>query len=316
MPNITGSNPHISVVSPVYKAEKIVAELVRQLHENLAALTADYEIVLVNDASPDESWPAIAAECAKDKRVKGINLSRNFGQHYAITAGLHYAAGEWVVVMDCDLQDRPDEIPNLYRKAQGEGWDIVYARRSMRQDGIMKRMTSWAFGIILGWLSGINTDNVANFGIYHKKVISEYNKMSEYARSFGSLIRYLGLRSCIVDVLHGKRLYGKSSYSLKQLFRLATDVTLSNSNKPPKWTVGVGFIISLFSFILAFYNMAAKLTGMIQLPGYTTTVFSIWFVGGMILFVLGVLGLYVGRVFDQVKGRQLFVVKDEINISD
>ena len=160
---------HISVVSPVYRAEKIVAELVRQLHENLSKITNDYEIILVNDASPDNSWLAVVAECEKDKRVKGINLSRNFGQHYAITAGLSYAKGEWVVVMDCDLQDRPDEIPNLYNKVQ-EGYDIVYARRAERQDKFIKRLSSTIFYTVHNYLSGLKGDgSIANFGIYHSK---------------------------------------------------------------------------------------------------------------------------------------------------
>jgi len=307
------NKPRISVVSPVYKAEKIVAELVRQLHDNLITITDDYEIILVNDASPDNSWAVVVSECAKDNRVKGINLSRNFGQHYAITAGLHYAKGEWVVVMDCDLQDRPDEIPNLYRKAQ-EGWDIVYARRANRQDNFAKRLFSKLFYVVFMYLSGIKTPNNGNFGIYHSRVITEYNKMKEYARSFGTLIQYLGFNSCIIDVKHGERFEGKSSYTLNKLFRLAIDAILSTSDKPLKLTVKFGFIISVFSFILALYNIIAKLTGIIQLVGYTTTVFSIWFVGGIILFVLGIVGLYIERIFDQVKGRQLFIVKDEINI--
>jgi len=309
------NKPHISIVSPVYQAEKIIGELVRQLHENLRTITEDYEVILVNDASQDNSWEAVVGECTKDSRVKGINLSRNFGQHYAITAGLHYAKGDWVIVMDCDLQDRPDEIPNLYRKAQ-EGWDIVYARRTERQDKFTKRMSSRVFNAFFTYLSGIKTDNVANFGIYHKKVIDEYNKMSEYARSFGTLIRYLGFRSCAIDVKHSARFEGKSSYTLAKLFRLGIDVILSNSDKPLKLAVKFGFITSVISFLLALYNVVARLTGIIQLLGYTTTVFSIWFVGGMILFVLGIVGLYIERIFTQVKGRQLFIVKDVINIYD
>jgi dolichol-phosphate mannosyltransferase len=309
------SKPHISIVSPVYQAEKIVAELIRQLHENLTKITNDYEIILVNDASPDNSWAAIAGECMKDNRVKGINLSRNFGQHYAITAGLHYSKGEWVVVMDCDLQDRPDEIPNLYRKAQ-EGWDIVYARRTGRQDNYLKKISSKIFNGILAYLSGIKADNVANFGIYRSKVIAEYNKMKEYARAFGTLIRYLGFNSSIIDVKHGERFEGKSSYTLAKLFRLAADIILSTSDKPLKLTIKFGFIVSVISFVLALYNLIAKLTGLIQLVGFTSTIFSIWFVGGMILFVLGIIGLYIERIFTQVKGRQLFIVKNEINIID
>jgi dolichol-phosphate mannosyltransferase len=167
---------------------------------------------------------------------------------------------------------------------------------------------------LLPILSGIKQDNVANFGIYSAKVINEYNKMKEYVRSFGSLIRYIGFNTAVIDVKHSKRFEGKSSYTLAKLLHLTMDCMLANSNKPLKLTVQMGFAISFLSFILALYNVIAKTTGIIQVSGYTTTVFSIWFVGGLILFVLGVLGLYIGRIFDQVKERQLFIVKDEVNV--
>lgn len=307
------SKPHISIVSPVYKAENIINELVRQLHENLSKITDNYEIILVNDASPDNSWEAILAECSKDQRVKGLNFSRNFGQHYAITAGLAYAKGEWVVVMDCDLQDRPDEIPNLYIKAL-EGWDIVFARRIKRKDNYLRRALTRIFSDIMDSLSGIKSDNIANFGIYHSKVINEFNKMKEYTRCFGSLIRYLGFKICIIDVEHGKRFEGNTSYSFNKLLKHAFDIIISNSNKPLRWTVNIGFFISFISFLLAFYNILARKIGIIQVSGYTSTIFSIWFIGGIILFVLGILGLYIGKIFDQVKGRQLFIVRDIINM--
>ncbi len=308
------TNIEISIVSPVYRAENIVPELVKQIVENVQIITSNYEIILVNDASPDNSWAAIEKECAKNSKVKGINLSRNFGQHYAITAGLSYTKGEWIVVMDCDLQDRPDEIPNLYNKAL-EGWDIVYAKRTERQDKFLKRISSVVFNKVFTYLSGIKQDNVANFGIYHKKVIIEYNKMKEYARSFGTLIRYLGFNQTIIDVKHSNRFEGTSSYTLSKLLHLTFDVILSNSNKPLKITVKGGFLISFLAVIIAIYNVIAKFLGVIQVPGYTSTVFSIWFMGGLILFVLGVLGLYIGRIFDQVKERQLFIVKEELNIN-
>jgi dolichol-phosphate mannosyltransferase len=311
---IDKSHPRISVVSPVYRAEKIVHELVTQLHENVSKITDNYEIILVNDASPDNSWLVISNECEKDVRVKGINLSRNFGQHYAITAGLSYAKGEWIVVMDCDLQDRPDEIPNLYAKAK-EGWDIVFARRAERQDKFFKRLSSMIVNSVYNYLSGMNKDaTIANFGIYNHKVIAEYNKMKEAARSFISLVDYLGFKKSAIDVKHSERYEGKTSYSLSKLIHLSADVILSNSNKPLKLTVSLGFILSFLSFLLAFYNILAKLLGITEVAGFTTTIFSIWFVGGLILMVLGVLGLYIGRIFDQVKERQLFIVRDEINI--
>jgi dolichol-phosphate mannosyltransferase len=138
--------------------------------------------------------------------------------------------------------------------------------------------------------------------------------MKEYARSFGTLIRYLGFNVSVVNVKHSKRYEGKSSYTLTKLLHLTMDCMLANSNKPLKITVKFGFFISSLSFLLAFYNVLAHWAGIIKVAGYTTTVFSIWFVGGLILFVLGIMGLYIGRIFDQVKGRQLFVVKDEVNV--
>ena len=273
-----------------------------------------YEIILVNDASPDASWQAIEAECAKYDNVRGINLSRNFGQHYAITAGLSYAKGDYIVVLDCDLQDRPEEIPALYAKVQ-EGYDIVYARRVNRQDKWLKRLSSTLFSAVFDWFSGMHHDKtIANFGVYKRCVIDEYNKMPERARSFGSLIQYLGFRTTAIDVQHAARAEGKSSYNLYKLFKLSFDVIISNSNKPLRIAVEIGLIMSLLSFLLALYNIIARLVGFISLPGYTTTVFSIWFVGGLLLFVMGVLGLYIGQIFDQVKGRPLYIVRDTINI--
>ena len=307
-------NIKISIVSPVYRAEKMVQMLVERIVNSVSTITEDYEIILVNDASPDASWQMIEQECLLNKRVKGINLSRNFGQHYAITAGLSYAKGEWMIVMDCDLQDRPEEIPALYQKAL-EGYDIVYARRKQRQDKWLKRMTSRIFNAVLNWLSGSNKDKeVANFGVYSYKVIAEYNKIPEYARSFGSLIRYLGFKTTAIDVQHASRAEGKSSYTLQRMLKLTCDVIISNSNKPLRMAVGLGFGMSALSFLLALYNVVARMIGIISFPGYTTTVFSIWFVGGLMLFVMGILGLYIGKIFDQVKGRPNYIVRDKLNI--
>jgi dolichol-phosphate mannosyltransferase len=153
----------ISVVSPVYRAEKIMPELVRRIKASVEQLTTDYEIILVEDCGPDNSWRSIEDICKLDKKVKGIKLSRNFGQHYAINAGLNYATGEWVVVMDCDLQDQPEEIAALYAKAL-EGYEVVQARRKERQDTFLKRFTSKVFYGTLTYLTGTKHDPlIANF---------------------------------------------------------------------------------------------------------------------------------------------------------
>ena len=306
--------PHISIVSPVYRGEKMVAELVRRNVESVSTITDDYEIILVNDASPDNSWEEIVKQCELNSKVKGINLSRNFGQHYAITAGLNYAKGDWVVVMDCDLQDRPEEIPNLYRKTM-KGYDIVYARRVVKHVGWWKRFSSVAFHAVFDWLSGSKSDpTIANFGIFCQKVISEYNQVPQQARSFGSIVGVLGFKIGFIEVEQDESARGGSSYTLKKLLKHSFDIIVSSTNKPLRMAVGLGFGMSTLSFMLAMYNVIAKMMGVISVSGYTTTVFSIWFVGGLLLFVMGVLGLYVGKIFDQVKGHPLYVVRDEVNI--
>ena len=305
--------PHISIVSPVYRGEKMVHELVRRVSENVSKITEDFDIILVNDASPDFSWAEIQKECAADTRVKGINLSRNFGQHRAITAGLNYAKGDWVVVMDCDLQDRPEEIPNLYKKAQ-EGYDIVQGERVERQDKFLKKLSSTVFNSVFSYLSGIRKNKkIANFGIYKQPVIRAVCNMPERDRGFGILVDYVGFKSISIPIEHGSRYEGTSSYTLTKLLKLAFGSIISNTNKPLRIMTGLGFTLSIVSLLIAFYNVIVNLLGMIGVQGFTTTVFSIWFVGGMLMMQLGIVGLYIGKIFDQVKGRPLYVVMDEIN---
>jgi dolichol-phosphate mannosyltransferase len=306
-------NPHISIVSPVYRAEAIIQELVSQISFEMNQSELDYELILVNDASPDNSWQIIKQICSKSPDIIGVNLSRNFGQHYAISAGLSIAKGEWIVVMDCDLQDRPDEIVNLLNKAK-EGFLIVQAKRLERKDSVFKKLSSTIFHSLYSYLSGIKTDKtIANFGIYHSKVISEYNKLKEQSRSFPSLIHFLGYNRTYLNVKHSERHEGKSSYAISKLLRLSLDVTLSNSNKPLRLAVKFGFIISFTSIFLAFYNLLAYFFGIISLPKFTSTIFSIWFVGGLNIFALGVVGLYIGKIYDDVKGRPIFVIEEILN---
>ena len=304
----------LSIVSPVYRGEKMLDELVRRIHAAVSPLTPDYEIVLVNDCSPDRSWEHIAEICAKDKQVKGINLSRNFGQPYAITAGLSYATGRYVAVIDCDLQNKPEDLPAMYNKAL-EGYDIVSARRVVREDTFLKRLSSAAFHKAYDLLSGFKTDKaVAEFGIYSQKVVKVYCSIPEYSRSFVELVHTLGFKKSTVDVYHDHRLEGKSSYNLYRLLKLSYNSIISNSNRPMHIAVTVGLLMSLLSFLMAIYNIFAKFIGLNEVAGYTSTIFSIWFVGGILLFMMGVLGLYIGKIFDQVKGRPVFIVSETLNL--
>lgn len=303
-----------SVVIPEYRGEKMVPALVERLKASMETITNSYEIILVNDCSPDDTWNAILKEGEKDKRVKGINLSRNFGQHNAITAGLSYVKGEWIIVMDCDLQDRPEEIPRLYEKAL-EGYEVVRARRVMRQDRFFKRLSSSLFHKVVNFVGGKKSDKaVGNFGIFNKRVIAEVNKMPETTRGFGMLLSYVGFNKTTLDVEHANRMEGKSSYTFSKMLRQAMDAIIASTNNPLRITIVVGFCISALSLAIAFYNVIARLVNIIRVPGFTTTVFSIWFMGGVILSVLGIHGLYISKIFDEVKGRQLYIVKDTVNI--
>lgn len=310
MPN----TPDISIVIPVYGCKTCLLELYFRLKDSLSLISKDFEIIMVNDASPDMAWGTITEIAQKDQRVKGINLSRNFGQHYAITAGLNYCNGNWVVVMDCDLQDRPEEIINLYNKAL-EGWDVVFASREIRKDGIIKRALSRMFYMTLGYLTNTEQDaNIANFGIYHKKVIDAIKSMDDYQRYFPTMVKWVGFSSTKISVDHASRSEGKSSYTFAKLVRLSIDVIISFSDKPLRLTVKFGFALSSIAFIYAIYNLILFFLGDIKVPGYTSLIVSVWFLSGLIITIVGITGLYIGKTFDKVKGRPTYIVKEKINL--
>lgn len=306
---------HLSIVSPVYMAEKIVDELVNRIVEAVATITTDFEIILVEDGSPDNSWKKIEANCAKNKNVKGIKLSRNFGQHYAISAGLAYAKGEWIVVMDCDLQDRPDQIPKLYAAAQN-GYQIVLGRRHNRKDSFWKKTTSTLFHQLLSYLTGTQFDRtVANFGIYHQQVIEVIVNMPEHIRYFPTMIKWVGFNSTAIDIEHAERFEGETSYNYKKLIRLAFNIMLANSDKPLRLAVKGGLFVSFFSLVFGIFILLKWLLGKFEVVGYASIIFSIWFIGGVIISLLGVIGLYVAKIFEGVKNRPNYITQKTINFN-
>jgi len=304
---------YISVVSPVYKAENIIDELISELSIYLSKITPDYEIVLVVDGSPDNSWLKIVDQCKKDPHIKGILLSRNFGQHHAITAGLDNCIGDWIIVMDCDLQDRPEEIINLHNEAV-KGYDIVFARRTKRKDGFLKRLSSNFFYLCFSYLSGIKQDGtIANFGIYSRKVIDVINTIREPVRAFSPIARWVGFKKTSVDVEHGVRFEGKTSYSWSKLIDFGLDIAISYSQKPLRLTIKTGLVISFLSVLYAIFNLFAYFTGIITVTGYTSIIISIWFLSGLIIFILGVIGLYIGKSYEGIMHRPLYIIDQRIN---
>jgi glycosyltransferase involved in cell wall biosynthesis len=309
----SGKNIHISVVSPVYKAEHIVDELVKRVTQEVLKITDSYEIILVEDCGPDNSWDKIRENCARDPHVKGVKLSRNFGQHHAITAGLDMSKGEWIIVMDCDLQDRPEEFEKLYTAAI-MGYDMVLARRVERQDNFMKKTSSKLFYKAFSYLSGIKQDGtVANFGIYSRKSVDAINKMREPLRSFAAMASWVGFKKTSIDVVHGKRFEGVTSYNWAKLMDFALDYAVSYSQKPLKLTIKLGVTISLLSITYAIYNAIKYWMGIILIKGYTSLIISIWFLSGLIIFILGVIGLYIGKTFEGIKNRPIYLIDEQEN---
>lgn len=304
------ADPLISVVVPVYGCETCLTELCSRLEKTLLSIPANYEIILVNDASPDDAWTTINTLHKRNKNIKGIDLARNFGQHHAITAGLDAAEGDWVVVMDCDLQDQPEEIPKLYEKAL-EGYEVVFGKRTERQDNWFKKKASKLFYRIYDYFTGASTDyTVANFSIVSKKVVRGFRRIEEQNRFFPLFIQWMGFRTASVEINHSERREGKSSYNIKKLITLGTDAIISQSNKPLRLSIQFGFLIASVSFIYGLYLFGRYFFLDEPVQGWTSVMVSIYFIGGLIFFNFGVLGLYIGKVFNETKGRPLYLIRE------
>ena len=302
----------ISIVSPVYRAEKILPILVSEINLVMERIGEDYEIILVDDRSPDNSWEVMKVLSSQNPKIKSIRLSRNFGQHSAIFAGLTKTKGDWVVVMDCDMQDQPKEIAKLYKKAL-EGYDIVLGQRENRKDKFLKKLTSRLFYKVFNYLSGANFDNnVANFGIYHQKTIKSILDMKDYVKFFSLFINWIGFKSVSIPIEHGEREEGKSTYSVGRLFKQAFNVILSFSDKPLRLFINFGLSISVLSFIVGIYYLYLALTGKIAQPGFSSLILSILFLSGIIISCIGIVGVYLGKTFDQAKGRPTFIIDEEV----
>jgi dolichol-phosphate mannosyltransferase len=301
--------PILSVVIPVYGADSCVPELCKRLQKSLSSITQDYEIILVEDRSPDTSWSKIIKETELDSRVRGVRLSRNFGQHRAITAGLDIADGDWVVVMDCDLQDPPEAIPELYSKAL-EGHHIVMASFEERKESWVRQFISKIFWLILSRLAGFDFDfKNGNFRIMSRLVVQNFRKYREQLRLLGGINNLMGFTKCSIKIERQERHSGKSSYTLSKLLSIAFEICMAYSDKPLKLAVGIGLSLSSLSVIVGIYFIYLQLSGSLEVPGWASLIVSTYLVGGLILASIGVLGYYLGRVFDEVKNRPLYLIE-------
>lgn len=304
---------HISIVSPVYRAENLVDKLVDRIVESVSQLTDSFEIILVEDCGPDNSWQKIVDNCNKNPKVKGIRLSRNYGQQHAIQAGLDASKGEYVITMDCDLQDKPEEIYKLYNKAK-EGYQIVCASRQNRQDDFFKKILSRIFYSTLGYLTETKQDRtVANFVCYHRKAVNALALVKDHNRYYPMLQQLIGFNYTKVEIEHAEREDGKSSYSFKKRLRLAMDTILTFSDKPLRLAVKFGVLLSIISIVAAIFMVILYIFSNVIVPGWSSILLLLSFLSGTIISVLGMVGLYVGRTFESVKQRPTYIINEKIN---
>lgn len=308
------NTPEISIVSPVYLAEKIVDELVNRICVVCNQENYDYEIILIEDGSPDNSWDVIENNCKKNSRVKGIKLSRNFGQHYAITAGLTSSSGKYVVIMDCDLQDNPKYITSLYNKIN-EGFEIVYTQKKQRNHSAYKNILATLFNNIFNFLvdnKNMYNKNIGAYSIISRKVVDAFLLFKDTDRHYLMILRWLGFNNTFIEIIHDNRYEGKSSYNFIKLIHHAIRGITSHSDKLLRISTYMGFLITFLSIIAILTVVVLYFTHGF-LSGWASLIISILFSTGLILSSIGILGLYIGRIFEQTKNRPLYIVEKQIN---
>jgi dolichol-phosphate mannosyltransferase len=306
------SNPTYSVIIPIYNEQEIIPELYHRLTKTLTALESDYEIICVDDGSQDRSYAMIKELSESDSHIKLLSFSRNFGHQAAVTAGLNFATGEAVIVMDGDLQDPPELIPQLAEKWRN-GYDVVYAIRKARKEGFFKKACYKAFYRVLSAMSEIDIPlDSGDFCLMSKKVVVRLNQLPERNRFIRGLRSWVGFAQIGIEYERDKRFAGKEKYTFRKLMTLALDGIFSFSKMPLRMASILGFSISIVSFLFIFQTLIEKLFFDISPQGWTSTVIIISFFGGIQLIMIGLVGEYLVRIYDEVKQRPVYILKDMI----
>jgi glycosyltransferase involved in cell wall biosynthesis len=304
----------LSVVVPVYNERESVPELYRRLTATLAGVVGSFEVVLVDDGSNDGSWEIIRELAARDARVKGLSFSRNFGHQMAFTAGLDYADGDAVVIMDADLQDPPELLPELVARWR-EGYDVVYAVRARRAgETVFKLFTAAAFYRLLRRITHVDIPvDTGDFRLMSRKAVEAFRRMPERHRFTRGMVAWLGFRQVGVSYERAARHAGETKYPLRKMLRLASDGITSFSYFPLQLASWAGVAVSAFAFIGLVAALAVRLGGG-RMPAWAFAAGVLAFLGGVQLVAVGLLGEYVGRVLDEAKGRPLYLVKETVGM--
>ena len=298
-----------SVIVPMYNEEQVIDETCARLRSVMDAAGVDYEILLVNDGSHDKTAEIATQICKADTRFRLISFSRNFGHQIAITAGMDYAQGDAIVVIDADLQDPPAVIPQMLEKWR-EGYEVVYGRRIGREgESAFKKMTSALFYRFLHGMTEVSIPvDVGDFRLIDRKVCKALKLVNERSRYVRGLISWLGFRSASVDFVREKRFAGETKYPFRKMVRFALDAITSFSYKPLKIAAYIGFLLSFACFIYMLIVIWQRIFTDTVIAGWASSIAVSLFFNGIILMILGIVGEYIGRIYDEVKGRPLYIV--------
>lgn len=313
MPPSSPIPPTLSLVFPIFNEQEVLPHLLTRLDDVVARLqenTGAVEAIFVNDGSRDDSWRLLNESAKTRDWVRLVNLSRNFGHQIAVTAGMHYASGEAVIIMDADLQDPPELLPDMI-KLWREGNDVVYAVRTEREgETAFKKATASAFYKLLQSLTNVPIPaDTGDFRLMDRKVINAMNAMGEHHRFLRGMAAWVGFQQIGLPYKREARAAGETKYPLKKMVRLAIDAIASFSQAPLKLATYVGFAVTLISLLaIAVVIVLRLLPGIHALEGQATTLIATLFIGGVQLVSIGILGEYIGRIYDEVKRRPLFLV--------
>ncbi len=302
-------SPEFSIVVPVCDEIDVLDDLRVGITELIDSLDAPAEVVLVDDGSTDGSYEAIVDICRRDPRFCALRLSRNFGQQIAITAGLDHCRGRAVIVMDADLQDPPELVPEMIAKWR-QGYQVVYARRRQRcGEGVFKRASAWMFYRLIGWLARIDIPpDTGQFRLIDRSVVKAIRNMPERNRFLQGMFAWAGFSQTPVDFDRPRRTRGKTKYSLRQMCRIAVDGVLSFSAKPLRVALHFGLLVAGVSFVYGMVAIVLKIGPFQTKPGWASIMVVLTFLGGVQLAFLGMLGEYLARVFDEVRRRPLYFI--------
>jgi len=307
--------PHLSVIIPIYNEEGNISKLFERLQPVISSLTNDSEYIFINDGSRDNSMALIRKLSSEQPSVKYIDFARNFGHQVAVTAGLDHCAGDAVVIIDADLQDPPELIRDLYHKWK-EGYEVVYAKRSSREgESQMKKVTAKMFYRMLKKITSINIPvDTGDFRLIDRKIVQVLKQMPEQQKFLRGQISWIGFRQTYVEYDRDARYAGKTGYTFKKMTRLALDGITSFSNLPLKFATFAGFVVSGIAFLMILYALYSRFISKDYVPGWTSLMLAVLFIGGVQLICIGIIGEYISRLSSNVRNRPLYIINEK-NIS-